>query len=94
MNLINFDFSNVNFDGTTPYDGTALLKLIKKENLLCFFKGLNTNGVGFRIVDDTSNSSYTIQFVENFNFVNKTFTLINVKINKGDEKAYINLINL
>ena len=81
MNLINFDFSNIN---ESLVDVTPLLKLLEKENIICFFKGFYVNNMGFRIVDNDENKSYNLQFIEIFNLVDSTFAFDNFKINKND----------
>ena len=93
MNLINLDFSNVK-TGSTAYDSSQLLKLIEKENLLCFFKGVNVNGMGCRIVHDDIDESYTIQFIEKLDLVSKSYTFINARIDEGVYKTYFEIVEL
>lgn len=90
MNLINLDLSNIKIDNTTTYDSSLILKMIEKENILCFFKGNTNNGIGVRIIEDnTTHNKYSIEFLESIDLNNTTLYSVCGSINKGNDSNKI-----
>lgn len=67
MTLNNLDLSNIITNGSVEYNSSPILRMIEKDDVLCFFKGKNNNGIGIRIIDDDINETYHIEFFENEN---------------------------
>ena len=89
MTLNNLDLSNIITDGSVEYN-SSFLKMLEKDDVICFFKGKNNNGIGIRIIDDDINETYHIEFFENENITTGKLSSIGGKIyyNKKDKITF------